>query len=77
MNISIPHGEKGGKAMQARLSAVHPTAGATSLDLAATLSMPPSESTPVGLGSEQPLVKPDNSPAKRARNRRYELRVRL
>jgi outer membrane protein OmpA-like peptidoglycan-associated protein len=31
----------------------------------------------LGLGSEQPLVKPDNTPAKKAKNRRYELRVRL
>jgi outer membrane protein OmpA-like peptidoglycan-associated protein len=29
----------------------------------------------VGMGSEQPLVKPDNTPAKQAVNRRYELRV--
>lgn len=31
----------------------------------------------VGLGSSKPLVKPDNTPAKQAKNRRYELRVRL
>jgi OOP family OmpA-OmpF porin len=31
----------------------------------------------VGKGSEAPLVKPDNTPAKKARNRRYEIRVRL
>jgi OmpA-OmpF porin, OOP family len=31
----------------------------------------------VGKGSEQPLVKPDNTPAKKAKNRRYEIRVRL
>ncbi len=31
----------------------------------------------VGMGSERPLVKPDDTPAKRARNRRYELQVRL
>jgi OOP family OmpA-OmpF porin len=31
----------------------------------------------VGMGSERPLVKPDNTPAKRARNRRYEIQVAL
>jgi outer membrane protein OmpA-like peptidoglycan-associated protein len=31
----------------------------------------------VGMGSEQPLVKPDDTPAKKAKNRRYEIRVRL
>lgn len=31
----------------------------------------------VGLGSERPLVKPDNTPAKRAKNRRYEIQVKL
>jgi OOP family OmpA-OmpF porin len=31
----------------------------------------------VGMGSERPLVKPDDTAAKRAKNRRYEVRVRL
>jgi len=31
----------------------------------------------VGMGSEQPAVKPDDTPAKRAKNRRYEVQVRL
>jgi OOP family OmpA-OmpF porin len=31
----------------------------------------------VGMGSERPLVKPDNTPAKRAKNRRYEIQVAL
>ncbi|HVE84257.1 MAG TPA: OmpA family protein [Myxococcales bacterium] len=31
----------------------------------------------VGMGSERPLVKPDDTPAKKAKNRRYELQVRL
>lgn len=31
----------------------------------------------VGMGSEQPLVKPDNTPAKKAKNRRYEVQVRF
>lgn len=39
--------------------------------------IPQSEITAVGRGAEQPLVKPDNTEAKRAKNRRYELRVRL
>jgi hypothetical protein len=29
------------------------------------------------VGSEHPLVKPDNTPAKKAKNRRYEMRLRL
>lgn len=36
-----------------------------------------SEITAVGLGAERPLVKPDNTEAKKAKNRRYELLVRL
>jgi outer membrane protein OmpA-like peptidoglycan-associated protein len=36
-----------------------------------------SEIEPVGMGSEQPLEKPDDTPAKKARNRRYEVQVRL
>jgi outer membrane protein OmpA-like peptidoglycan-associated protein len=31
----------------------------------------------VGMGSERMLVKPDNTEAKRAKNRRYEIQVRL
>lgn len=31
----------------------------------------------VGMGSEQMLVKPDNTPAKKAKNRRYEVQVRF
>jgi OOP family OmpA-OmpF porin len=31
----------------------------------------------VGMGSEHPLVTPDNTPAKKAKNRRYEIQVRL
>jgi OmpA-OmpF porin, OOP family len=30
-----------------------------------------------GMGSERPLVKPDDTPAKRAKNRRYEVQVKL
>jgi OOP family OmpA-OmpF porin len=39
--------------------------------------IPQSEIIAVGKGSEEPLVKPDNTPAKKAKNRRYEIRVRL
>ncbi len=39
--------------------------------------VPADEIISVGYGSERPLVKPDNTPAKQAKNRRYELRVRL
>ena len=31
----------------------------------------------VGRGSEAMLVKPDDTPAKKQKNRRYEIRVRL
>lgn len=31
----------------------------------------------IGRGSERPIVKVDNTPAKQARNRRYEIQVRL
>jgi outer membrane protein OmpA-like peptidoglycan-associated protein len=31
----------------------------------------------VGVGADRPLVKPDDTPAKKARNRRYDVQVRL
>jgi OOP family OmpA-OmpF porin len=37
----------------------------------------PSEIISVGMGSERPLVTPDDTPAKKAKNRRYEIQVRL
>ena len=39
--------------------------------------VPAEEIESVGMGSEQPLEKPDDTPAKKARNRRYEVRVKL
>lgn len=36
-----------------------------------------SEVVALGMGAERPLVKPDDTPAKKAKNRRYEVRVRL
>src|SRR5512142_234856 len=36
-----------------------------------------SEIVAVGMGADRPLVKPDNTPAKKAKNRRYEVQVRL
>jgi outer membrane protein OmpA-like peptidoglycan-associated protein len=36
-----------------------------------------SEIESVGMGSRRPVVKPDDTPAKRAKNRRYEIQVRL
>jgi len=39
--------------------------------------VPAEEIESVGMGSEKPLVKPDDTPAKKARNRRYEIQVRL
>ena len=31
----------------------------------------------IGMGSERPLVTPDNTPAKKAKNRRYEIQVKI
>jgi OmpA-OmpF porin, OOP family len=42
-----------------------------------TRGIPRGEILAVGYGSERPLVKPDNTEAKKAKNRRYELQVRL
>jgi outer membrane protein OmpA-like peptidoglycan-associated protein len=39
--------------------------------------VPESEIVPVGRGSSERLVTPDDTPAKKAKNRRYEVRVRL
>lgn len=39
--------------------------------------VPQNEIISVGMGSERPLVKPDNTPQKKAQNRRYEIQVRL
>jgi OOP family OmpA-OmpF porin len=39
--------------------------------------VPASEIESVGMGSERPLVKPDDTPAKKAKNRRYEVQVKL
>jgi OOP family OmpA-OmpF porin len=37
----------------------------------------PSEIVSIGMGSERPLVTPDDTPAKKAKNRRYEIQVRF
>jgi OmpA-OmpF porin, OOP family len=39
--------------------------------------VPQAEIESIGMGSEKPLVKPDDTPAKKAKNRRYELQVRI
>jgi OmpA-OmpF porin, OOP family len=39
--------------------------------------IPQSDIKAEGMGSERPLVKPDDTPAKRAKNRRYEIQVKL
>lgn len=39
--------------------------------------VPDADVTAVGMGSSQPLVKKDDTPAKKAKNRRYEVRVKL
>jgi len=39
--------------------------------------IPSNEIISVGMGSERPLVSPDNTPAKKAKNRRYEIQIRF
>jgi OOP family OmpA-OmpF porin len=39
--------------------------------------VPPAEIEAVGMGSSKPIEKPDDTPAKKAKNRRYEVQVRL
>jgi outer membrane protein OmpA-like peptidoglycan-associated protein len=39
--------------------------------------IPAADIESVGMGSKTPVVKPDDTPEKRARNRRYEIQVRL
>ena len=39
--------------------------------------IPKSEIISIGMGSDRPLVKPDNTPAKKAKNRRYEIQLRF
>jgi outer membrane protein OmpA-like peptidoglycan-associated protein len=39
--------------------------------------IPENEIRSVGMGAERPLVTPDDTPAKQAKNRRYEIQVRL
>lgn len=43
----------------------------------AARGIPQSEIISVGMGSERPLVKPDDTPAKKAKNRRYEIQLRF
>lgn len=43
----------------------------------ATRGVQESEITSIGMGADKPLVSPDDTPAKRAKNRRYEIQVRL
>lgn len=39
--------------------------------------VPSGDIVSVGMGSQKMLVKPDNTPAKKAKNRRYEIQVQL
>jgi len=39
--------------------------------------VPKNEIEAVGMGSEKMLVKPDDTPSKQAKNRRYEIQVRI
>ncbi|HYX91250.1 MAG TPA: OmpA family protein [Myxococcaceae bacterium] len=42
-----------------------------------TRGVPQGEIISVGMGSDRPLIKPDDTPAKKAKNRRYEIQVRI
>jgi OmpA-OmpF porin, OOP family len=42
-----------------------------------TRGVPAGDIISVGLGSEKPAVTPDDTPAKQAKNRRYEIQVRI
>ena len=42
-----------------------------------TRGVPENEIASIGMGADKPLVSPDNTPAKKAKNRRYEIQVRL
>jgi OOP family OmpA-OmpF porin len=39
--------------------------------------IPQNEIISIGMGADRPLVTPDNTPAKKAKNRRYEIQVRF
>jgi OOP family OmpA-OmpF porin len=39
--------------------------------------IPKNEITSIGMAAEHPLVTPDNTPAKKAKNRRYEIQLRF
>ena len=43
----------------------------------AAKGVPAGEIVAVGMGSDKPVVKPDDTPAKKAKNRRYEVQVKL
>lgn len=43
----------------------------------ATRGVPENEIASIGMGADKPLVSPDNTAAKKAKNRRYEIQVRL
>ena len=43
----------------------------------AARGVPANKIVAISLGSDRPIVKPDNTPAKKAKNRRYEIQVRL
>ncbi len=43
----------------------------------AAKGIPEGEIAAVGMGSDRPRVKPDDTPAKKAKNRRYEVQLRL
>ena len=43
----------------------------------AAKGIPQEDIVTVGMGSERPVVKPDDTPAKKAKNRRYEVQLRL
>ncbi len=42
-----------------------------------TKGVPAADIESIGMGSDQPIEKPDDTPAKKAKNRRYEVQVKL
>jgi outer membrane protein OmpA-like peptidoglycan-associated protein len=69
------HTDSSGKADHNKeLSAKRATAMAKELT---SRGVDPKEVIAVGMGSEKPLVTPDNTEAKKKKNRRYEIQVRI
>ena len=69
------HTDSSGEA--ARNKSLSAERAAVMVKLLTTKGVPAAEIESVGMGSERPLEKPDDTAAKKARNRRYEVQVKL